>query len=242
MEVDPTRALGLVVGLGADVEVVAVDDRCSGPLVVRVRLAGARPVCGLCGGKVWSKGSRQVRLADLPAFGRPARLVWDKRRWRCPDRGCAGGSFTEQAPQIAPARARLTSRAARWATRRAGRGRTVTDIAAELGCNWHAAMREIKRWGTALLEADTGRTEGVTALGLDEILMFRRGKYRSRHWGTTVTDARRGVLLDIVAGRSAAGPTRWRRARPPSWRRPGPTPTPTAISTREGTDRPSRPR
>ncbi len=80
-------------------------------------------------------------------------------------------------------------------------------------------MREIKRWGTALVDADTGRIEGVTALGLDEILMFRRGEYRSKRWGTTVVDARRGVLLDIVAGRSAAGPTRWLRARQPAWRR-----------------------
>ncbi len=177
MEVDPTRALGLAVGLGADVEVVAVDDRRSGPLVVRVRLAGARPACGLCDGRVWSKGSRQVRLADLPAFGRPARLVWDKRRWRCPDRGCAAGSFAEQAPQTAPARTRLTSRAARWATRRTGRGHTVTD-------------------------------------------------------------ARRGVLLDIVAGRSAAGPTRWLRARPPHPRRAGPRPARPRILARAEPSRP----
>ena len=93
MEYDPTRMSELLVGLG-DVEVLSVAD-----------------------------GERAVVLVDLPAFGRPARLVWHKRRWRCPRDGCEAGSVTELAPQIAPPRALLTSRAARWATRQAGRGR-----------------------------------------------------------------------------------------------------------------------
>lgn len=29
-------------------------------------------------------GVREVELVDLPVFGRPARLVWRKQRWRCP--------------------------------------------------------------------------------------------------------------------------------------------------------------
>jgi len=43
--------------------------------------------------------------------------------------------------------------------------------------------------------------------------MFRRGRYREKQWGTTIVDARRGKLLDIVAGRSAASATRWIRGR-----------------------------
>lgn len=35
--------------------------------------------------KVHRQGASEVRLADLPVFGRPVRLVWRKRRWRCPD-------------------------------------------------------------------------------------------------------------------------------------------------------------
>ena len=76
-----------------------------------------------------------------------------------------------------------------------------------------------RRWGRALLDADTGRIDGVTALGLDEILMFRSGPYREKHWGTTVVDARRGKLGDIVAGRSAEGATRWIQGRTSLWRR-----------------------
>ncbi|WP_419847770.1 transposase family protein [Candidatus Poriferisocius sp.] len=74
------------------------------------------------------EGWRRVVLVDLPAFGRPVRLVWHKRRWRCPRQDCGAGSFTEQSPQIAPERALLTTRAARWATRRAGRGEALDEV------------------------------------------------------------------------------------------------------------------
>ena len=74
MEQNSTRRLELLVGLG-DVDMLGVDDEPSGPLVVHVRTRH-RPVCGGCGALVWSKGSSLVRLEDLPAFGRPVRLVW----------------------------------------------------------------------------------------------------------------------------------------------------------------------
>ena len=218
MAVDLTRALLLIVGLGPGVAVLGVRGRRGGPLEIEVALTG-RPCCGGCGGPVWAHGESSVSLADLPAFGRSARLVWNKRRWRCPDGSCAVCTFTDQEPRIAPPRARVTARAARHATRRTGAGRAVSEIAAELGIGWHTVMRAVHRWGRALLEADTERIDGVTALGLDEILMFRRGRYRRKHWGTTVVDARRGVLLDIVPGRNAAGATRWIRARTVRWRK-----------------------
>ena len=169
---------------------------------------------GCCGPKangVWC-------LVDLPALGRAVRLVWHKRRWRCPRSGCGAGSFTEQAAQIAPERAVLTTRAARWATRRAGRGDAVGDIAAVLGCDWHTVNASVRRWGSALLAADTQRVSRVSALGLDETLFCRRGRFNKRAWSTSIVDVGRGQLLDIVPGRTAKGPARWLLAQPPSWR------------------------
>ncbi len=217
MSLDAIRALGVVVGLGAGVAVTGVRGRDGGLLEIGIELAG-RPCCGGCGGPVWSHGASTVRLADLPALGRAVRLVWAKRRWRCPRSGCGVCTFADQDPEIAPRRARMTSRAARHATRRAGAGRAISEIAAEVGCGWHTAMAAVHRWGTALLDADTARLDGVTALGLDEILMFRGGRWREKHWGTTIVDTRRGRLLDIVAGRSADGATEWIRARSSLWR------------------------
>ena len=185
MSVDAIRAVHVVVGLGAGVAVTDVQDRRGGPLVIGIELE-SRPCCWGCGGPVWAHGSSRVRLVDLPAFGRPVRLVWRKRRWRCPDGSCEVRTFTDQQPKIAPPRARVTSRAARHATRRAGAGRAISEIAAGIGCGWHTVMRAVHRWGAALLEADTARIDGVTALGLDEILLFRRGRWRDKHWGTTI--------------------------------------------------------
>ena len=216
MECDPTRVCELLVGLG-DVEVIGVDDGAEGPLRVHIRGRAPRPLCGGCGGLVWSKGERSVELVDLPAFGRPVRLVWHKRRWRCPRSGCAAGSFSEQDCAIAPQRALLTARAGRWATRRAGRGEAIADTAAVLGCDWHTVNASVRRWGQALLDADGDRIAAVVALGLDETLFCRRGRFAQRAWSTSIVDVARGQLLDMVPGRTADGPARWLLRRPASW-------------------------
>lgn len=217
MEYDPIRMCELLVGLG-DVEVLGVDDGPAASLRVHVRCRSARPLCAGCGGRLWSLGERRVVLVDLPVFDRPVRLVWHKRRWRCPRHDCAGGSVTEQASQIAPQRALLTTRAARWATRRAGRGEAVSDTAWVLGCDWHTVNASVRRWGQALLDADTQRVSQVAALGLDETLMWRRGRFNKRAWSTSIVDVGSGQLLDIVPGRTAKGPTRWILDQPHSWR------------------------
>ena len=217
MEENPTRICELIIGLG-DVEVLGVDDAPGGPLGVHIRTR-ARPACGGCGGAVWSKGAAVVKLVDLPAFGRPVRLVWRKWRWRCPAASCDVGSFTEVDEQIAPARAALTARAGRWATVAVGRdARPVADVAAELGCDWHTVNRAVLAWGEALLAADTARVGAVEALGLDETLFGRAGPWRTRSWCTSIVDVQRGQLLDLVPGRDAAGPTAWLLAQPEAWR------------------------
>ena len=153
MEENPTRICELLVGLG-DVEVLGVDDEAAGPLGVHIRTR-RRPAFGGCCGAVWSKGTSPVSLVDLPAFGRPVRLIWHKWRWRCPAASCLLGSFTEVAEGIAPVRSALSAWAGRWATIAVGRdARPVSDVAAELGCDWHTANRAVLTWGQALLAAD----------------------------------------------------------------------------------------
>ena len=122
--------------------------------------------------------------------------------------------------QIAPARGALTARAARWATVAVSRdARPVADVAAELGCDWHTANRAVLTWGEALLAADCARVGAVRALGLDETLFGRHGRWRTRSWCTSIVDVHRSQLLDIVPGRDAEGPTAWLLAQPEAWRR-----------------------
>jgi transposase len=154
-------------------------------------------------------------VSTWPVFGRPARLVWRKQRWRCPT---CSRSWTEQQPAIASTRCALTTRAARWATQQVGRhGRTVAEMADDLGCDWHTVMDAVTLYGEPLID-DPARFGAVTAIGLDENLFARQGTFRTQRWSTQIVDVRRGQLLDVVPGRDSAEPCRWLAARPDAWR------------------------
>ena len=182
-----------------------------GGLRVTIETRPVLPSCPSCGAAVAVKDRDLVELADLPCFGQPAVLVWRKVRWQCTE-GC--GSFTEYAPQIAAARLRLTDRAGRWATVQLGRhGRSVSEVAADLGCGWHAVMDAVAAYGQVLVD-DPGRFGDVAALGLDETLRCRLGRWRRQQWTTQIVGVSRGHLLDVVEGRTAAGPTAWLGERP----------------------------
>jgi transposase len=131
------------------------------------------------------------------------------------------GSFTGENARIAPARAAMTDRAGRWATEPVGRlGRTVPEVARDLGCDWHTVDDAVMAYGAALVDDDPERIGRVDALGLDETLFCRRGRWRTRQWCTSIVDVGPGQvhLLDVVPGRSAAAPSTWLGARPEAWR------------------------
>lgn|ERR1700694_2122259 len=64
-------------------------------------------------------GPPAVALRDLPCFGWPTRLVWNKRRWRCRRRGCVARTWTEHHQQLGP-RDVLTPRAVIETARQVG--------------------------------------------------------------------------------------------------------------------------
>lgn len=217
MEHDPTRMCELLVGL-PDVSVLAVDDG-AGVVRVHVETRSPRPGCTACGGAVTIKDRPVVELVDLPAFGRPARLVWRKHRWTCPEPSCPVGSFTAEDRRIAAPRLALTDRAGRWVTAQVGRnGRTVNEVAVELGCDWHTINDTVIAYGTALVDDDPNRIGEPIALGLDETLFFRQGEWRTQQWSTSIVDVGAGRLLDVVPGRSSVEPCRWLAAQTEAWR------------------------
>jgi len=217
VEYDPTRMCELLVGL-PDVNVTAVEDQRPGPLRVHIETRAARPGCPGCEGPVTAKDRPVVVLVDLPAFGRPTRLVWRKRRWSCAQSSCARRSWTEEAPGIGAPRLALTDRAGRWVTEQVGRcGRTVNEVATELGCDWHTVNDAVIAYGTALVD-DPDRIGQPVALGLDETLFARVGPRRIQSWSTSIVDVGAGVLLDVVPGRSAAEPCAWLAGRSEAWR------------------------
>ena len=202
METDATRMCALLVGL-PDVTVVGVGEW---PNWVRVVIAidPERPSC--CGRMAHRHGVREVVLVDLPAFGRPVRLVWRKQRWRC---SVCHRCWCDEDREIGAARCALTTRAARWATLQVGRhGRAVSDVARDLGCGWHTVMDAVVVIGEQLVD-HPDRIGMVTALGLDETLFARIGRFHTQQWSTQIVDVRRGQLLDVVPGRTAEEPCRW---------------------------------
>ena len=82
----------------------------------------------------------------------------------------------------------------------------------------HTVNKAVLCWGEALLAADVERVGAVSALGLDETLFGREGRWRTRRWCTQVVDVCGGQLLDVVAGRDAEAPTRWLLKQPHRWR------------------------
>jgi hypothetical protein len=124
----------LLVGLPA-VNVLGIDDRVDA-VVVYVESRQSKPGCPSCGTAAWVKDRPPVELVDLPCYGRPARLVWHKHCWRCPDGDCEVGSWTGEDPRISPSHGAMTDRAGRWVCDQVGRlGRTVAEVARELSCD-----------------------------------------------------------------------------------------------------------
>ena len=222
METNPTRMCELLVGL-PDVDVLAVEDVAGGPLRIHVRSRPSVAWCRECGSRASVKDRTTVTLVDLPCFGRPTRLVVHKVRMWCRDRVCDAGSWTVLDERIAAPRAVLTARAGRWSTVQVGRlGRAVSDVANELGCDWHTVNNAVIAWGEALLAADIDRTCGVRALGLDETLFVRVGPRHHKQWATSVVDVggpgRPARLVEIIEGRTAAKVSEWIDDQPDEWR------------------------
>jgi transposase len=212
------RMCELLVGL-PDVRILGVHGRASEALRIHIESSGERPGYSNCGVLTQMKDRSAVELVDLPCFARATRLIWHKCRWKCAEPSCPVGSWTERDSRIAAPRMVLTDRAARWVTLQVGYyGRSVNDLALELGCDWHTVNDAVIAYGTALVDDDPKRFGVVEALGLDGVLFARVGPWRRQEFSTQIVDVGRGQLLDVVPGRSGAGATDWLEVQGTEWR------------------------
>jgi transposase len=179
----------------------------------------------------YSHGRRDVRLVDLPCFGRPVTLIWRKRIWRRAEPKCTRGAFTEQHEDLAAPRALLTTRARWWAVNQLRREHaSVSGLARQLGTTWRTVWRSIKPLLEAMA-ADETRFEGVTTLGVDEHVwhhvstkpLYDGGRGPKELTGMVdLTRNQQGKvkarLLDLVPGRSGAAYKAWLQARNTAFR------------------------
>jgi transposase len=216
VETNATRMCELLVGL-PDVNVLGVQDDPGEPLRIHIELRSSVVGCPACGVVAHLKDRSVVELVDLPAFGRCARLLWHKRRFRCPDTDCAQGSFTEVDQRIGSPRMVMSDRAGRWCTRQVGKfARSVSEVASELGCDWHTINDAVVHYGTALVD-DPDRYGHVHFLGLDEVLFVREGQFRRQIFSTQLVDVSNTQLLDVVAGRSGKNVKAWLELKERDW-------------------------
>ena len=103
-------------------------------------------------------------------------------------------------------------------TEQVGRlGRTVAELAEELGCDWHTVNDTVIAYGTALVDDDPDRIGESSAVGIDEVLFVRLGPWRTQSWATSIVDVQAGRLLDVVPGRDSTEPCAWFAARGAAW-------------------------
>jgi transposase len=159
-----------------------------------------------------------VHYVDLPVYGTPMSLAWKKHRMHCVNRGCTKRSWVLEDHRIAAKSCLLTTRAAKWATRQVGGGRTVSEVAAELSCDWHTVNDAVTTYGEALLVADRKRLNQTSAIGLDETSFVRLGTKKHTSYATTVADVEHHQIIDILPTRTYTDVAGWIDAQPAAWK------------------------
>jgi len=154
--------------------------------------------CPTCAGRAQVKERPVVHYVDLPVYGTPMSLAWKKHRMRCENPACTKRSWVLSDHRIAAKNCLLTTRAAKWATVQVGGGRTVSEVAAELSCDWHTVNDAVCTYGEALLVADRKRLNKTTAIGLDETSFVKLSRRNHTDYATTVADVENHQIIEMA--------------------------------------------
>lgn len=213
---DPIAILRSLFGL-KDVDVCSIS-RTEDLVEIAIEHHVGNKRCPSCSSVGHLKDRRATTYVDLPCFGEPARVLWWKHRFRCPNTACPTKSWTISDHRIAAKDCQLTTRCAKWVTEQVGRGRSVDEVADELHCSWHQVNNAVVAYGAKLLELDTKRLNKTTALGLDETSFVKR-KDHQRQYVTTACDVGNHQLIDVLPTRDVSDVAGWIRNQPLEWKR-----------------------
>ncbi len=136
-------------------------------------------------------------------------LAWKKHRMRCVNRACPKRSWVLSDHRIAAKSCLLTTRAAKWATVQVGGGRTVREVAAELGCDWHTVNDAVCIYGEALLSVRRKRLNRTSAIGLDETSFVKLSSRVTTDYATTVADVENHQIIEILPTRKYTDVAGW---------------------------------
>ena len=185
-------------------------------LVVAIETTATVAWCVVCGVRAQVHDRMLVEVRDLACFGRPARLVWRKRRWRCREDACTARTWTERSEHFDAQRV-ITRRAGVEACRQVGElARPVSKVADEFGVCWSTVMNAVVEHGTPLVD-DPDRVGRVRQLGIDETSFLKATRTHAIVYATGLVDLQRHVVIDMVKGNSAADLRRWTANADPHW-------------------------
>lgn len=202
--------------LGLDGFKVLAVARGPAEVVIEIETTATVVSCPGCGVRAEAQDRMAVHVRDLPCFDRPARLVWNKRRWRCRESLCAVKTWTETHAGF-DAQAVLTRRAGAEACRQVGElARPVAQVADEFGVCWWTVMNAVVEHGTPLVD-DPARVGRVRHLGVDETSFLKANRQHTTVYATGLVDLRRSVLIDMIEGNRAADLRRWTAGADPEW-------------------------
>jgi transposase len=213
---DPIEIVRALVGL-KDVRVLAYVRRGRNVELMVEQVVEQRR-CPICGQVARVKERPVVHYVDLPVYGTPMSLAWKKHRMRCVNPDCPKRTWMLEDHRIAAKNCLLTTRAAKWATVQVGGGRTVSEVAAELACDWHTVNDAVTTYGKALLAADRKRLNRTTAIGLDETAFVKANAASHTHYATTVADVENHQIIDILPTRNYDEVARWLDKQPEAWK------------------------
>ena len=139
--------------------------RTPGALVLDVESCNQLAGCPGCGVIAQGHGRVVVEVIDAPWAGVPVRIRWFKRRWICRERTCQTVTFLEHDERMCAPRARLGTRAIRWAIRQLRfEGATIAGLARQLATTWNTVWSHIKPCLQAASDAPA-RFAGVRVFG-----------------------------------------------------------------------------
>ena len=172
--------------------------------------------CGRCGVRAEAHDRMRIEIRDLACFGRPARLVWVKRRWRCVEPACDAKTWTERSEHV-DAQVVLTRRAGVEACRQVGENaRSVAGVAREFGVCWWTVMNAVIEHGAPLVD-DPDRVGVVAQLGVDETSLLKANREHATVYVTGLVDLTAHRMIDMVEGNTADDLRRWCAGADPGW-------------------------
>ena len=184
--------------------VVRIDPRAIRVVVHGRRDHGRCPECGRVSHAVHSRYDRHP--ADLPVFGREARLSLRVRRFYCRTADCPRRTFTERLPGLLAPRGRRTRRLAK------AQARIGVALGGEAGARLSARLAMPVSAATVLRlvrRLPLPARASPRILGADDWALKK-----GRTYGTILVDLERRRVADLLPDRSAATLAGWLRRRP----------------------------